>query len=45
MKIITDEYKYIENILNNPKDIKIDTTKKLIVLIKHFRQNEKNRKD
>ncbi|WP_317412188.1 hypothetical protein [Clostridium baratii] len=45
MKIIKDEYKYIENILKNPKDIKIDTTKKLIVLIKHLRQNEKNREE
>lgn len=43
MQLILNEYQYVEEILNNPKGIKIDTTKKIIVLIKHYKEKGMNR--
>lgn len=43
MQLILNEYQYVEEILNNPKEIKVDTTKKIIVLIKHYKEKGMNR--
>lgn len=43
MQLILNEYQYIEKILKNPNDIKIDTTKKIIVLIKYYKEKGMNR--
>ncbi|MDC4245540.1 hypothetical protein [Clostridium perfringens] len=43
MQLILNEYRYVEEILNNLKNIKVDTTKKIIVLIKHYKSIGMNR--
>lgn len=43
MQLILNEYKYVEEILGDLKNIKVDTTKKIIVLIKHYKSIGMNR--